>query len=288
MLREQEQRRENRSRLRLRQAGFPWTRTLEELELDRCGGRITRAFLNELGSCEFIREHRNLVLIGNPGRGKTHLAIGVGLRSCAAGMSVHFATAAALCTQLREAREQLTLGRLHEKLRRVDLLILDELGYVRFDRLQRSCCCGWWPTAASAAASSSPPTRPLPPGTSSLTMRPWPPPWLTVWSTARSPSICPAPHTATSTPAHGFRQRRRRRRGSEGMTSLHCSHRHVRGSVSRWRDTPAGQTRGRVQCRLMSPPNPHGPVRMMCCMLYIYAVPSPAPPPPRCFISSPR
>ena len=136
MLREQEQRRENRARHPLRQALFPWTRTLEELELDRYGGRITRAFLNELGSCEFIREHRNLVLIGNPGRGKTHLAIGVGLRSCAAGMSVHFATAAALCTQLREAREQLTLGRLHEKLRRVDLLILDELGYVRFDRLQ--------------------------------------------------------------------------------------------------------------------------------------------------------
>ena len=51
-------------------------------------------------------------------------------------MSVLFTTAASVCTQLREAREQLALGRLHEKLRRVDLLILDELGYVRFDRQQ--------------------------------------------------------------------------------------------------------------------------------------------------------
>ena len=127
---------DNRSRLRLRQAGLPYAKSLEELDVSIYGGQITQLFINEPASCQFIREHRNLIMIGSPGRGKTHIAIGIALKACAAGMSVLYRNAAALCTQLREAREQQLLGRLEKRLRRADLLILDELGYVRLDRYQ--------------------------------------------------------------------------------------------------------------------------------------------------------
>ena len=75
-------------------------------------------------------------MIGNPGRGKTHVAIGLGLKACAAGKSVLFKNAASLSTELSEARDNYSLGKLEKKICNVDLLILDEMGYVSFDRYQ--------------------------------------------------------------------------------------------------------------------------------------------------------
>ena len=77
---EYEQRQENNNRRRLKQANFPFTKTIDELDLSRYDGQITDLFLNELASCRFIDEKKNLVMIGNPGRGKTHMAIGLGLK----------------------------------------------------------------------------------------------------------------------------------------------------------------------------------------------------------------
>ena len=133
---EYEQRQENNNRRRLKQACFPYTKTLDELDLSRYDGKISEVFLNELASCRFIDEKKNLVMIGNPGRGKTHIAIGIGLRACASGMSVLFKNAASLSTELMEARDNYSLGKLEKKIRNVDLLILDEMGYVSFDRYQ--------------------------------------------------------------------------------------------------------------------------------------------------------
>lgn len=133
---EYEQRQENQNQRRLKQAGLPYTKTLEELDLLRYDGKITDLFLNELSSCKFIKEKKNLVMLGNPGRGKTHMAIGLALKACSLGMSVLFKNAASLSTELAEAKESYVLGRLEKRIRCADLLILDEMGYVSFDRYQ--------------------------------------------------------------------------------------------------------------------------------------------------------
>lgn len=136
MRKEYEQRQENNNRRRLKQANFPYTKTLDELDLSRYNGTISDVFIGELASCRFIDEMKNLVMIGNPGRGKTHIAIGIGLKACASGKSVLFKNAASLSTELSEARDNYSLGKLEKKIRNVDLLILDEMGYVSFDRYQ--------------------------------------------------------------------------------------------------------------------------------------------------------
>ena len=133
---EYEQRQENQNYRRLKQAGFPFTKTLDELDITRYNGQISEIFVNELASCKFIREHRNITMLGNPGRGKTHMAIGLGLKACSLGMTVLFKNAASLSTELTEAKDNYSLGRLEKKIQKADLLILDEMGYVSFDRYQ--------------------------------------------------------------------------------------------------------------------------------------------------------
>lgn len=136
MYAEREQRQENNNRKRLKQARFPYTKTIDELDFSRYDGKISDLFLSELASCRFIDEKKNLVMIGNPGRGKTHMAIGIGLKACANGKSVLFKNAASLSTELSEAKDNYALGKLEKKIQKVDLLIIDEMGYVSFDRFQ--------------------------------------------------------------------------------------------------------------------------------------------------------
>ena len=136
MYAEREQRQENNNRKRLKQARFPYTKTIDELDLSRYDGKISDLFLSELASCRFIDEKKNLVMIGNPGRGKTHMAIGIGLKACANGKSVLFKNAASLSTELSEAKDNYALGKLEKKIQKVALLIIDEMGYVSFDRFQ--------------------------------------------------------------------------------------------------------------------------------------------------------
>lgn len=75
-------------------------------------------------------------MIGNPGRGKTHMAIGIGLKACASGKSVLFKNAASLSIELSEAKDNYALGKLEKRIQKVDLLIIDEMGYVSFDHFQ--------------------------------------------------------------------------------------------------------------------------------------------------------
>ncbi|MBR6468475.1 MAG: IS21-like element helper ATPase IstB [Desulfovibrio sp.] len=133
---EYDRRLESQNARRLKQAGFPYTKTLEDLDLSRYRGKIADSFVRELSTCQFVRDRKNIVMLGNPGRGKTHMAIGLGLKACGQGMSVLFRNAARLSTELAEARESYMLGRLQKKLEKVDVLILDEMGYVKFNRHQ--------------------------------------------------------------------------------------------------------------------------------------------------------
>lgn len=76
------------------------------------------------------------MMIGNPGRGKTHLSIALGLKACAQGYRVQFKNAATLSTELCEAKGNYHLGKLERTLAKADLLILNELSYLSFNRHQ--------------------------------------------------------------------------------------------------------------------------------------------------------
>jgi DNA replication protein DnaC len=130
------QRQENQNKRRLKAAGFPYEKTLDELDVSRYSSEITDTFLAELASCKFIAEKKNIVMVGNPGRGKTHLAIALGLKACSLGLNVLFQNAASLSTELCEAKDNYNLGKLEKRIRQTDLLILDELSYISFNRHQ--------------------------------------------------------------------------------------------------------------------------------------------------------
>jgi DNA replication protein DnaC len=125
----------NQQRRRIKQAGFPSVKTLEEFDLKRFK-YVEEAFVHELASCDFIRNRQNILMIGNPGSGKTHLSIALGLRACQNGFRVKFTTSTTLATMLVEAKDSKELLKLERKLRKADLLIIDELSYLSFNRHQ--------------------------------------------------------------------------------------------------------------------------------------------------------
>lgn len=131
--REVEQRFENRKYMRIRKASFPQMKYLQELvreDLPADG----RNLLPEFETLNFIREGRNIVMYGNPGTGKTHIAIGLGIKACMEGFTVHFTTVPHLLTQIREAKTDKTLQQLENRFRKYDLVVCDEMGYVGFDK----------------------------------------------------------------------------------------------------------------------------------------------------------
>jgi hypothetical protein len=89
----------------------------------------------ELARCEFVVARENVIALGNSGTGKTHIALALGLAACQRGFSVAFITAASLASQLMEARDERRLLRLQQTLAGVQLLIVDELGYVPLSRI---------------------------------------------------------------------------------------------------------------------------------------------------------
>jgi len=126
-------RRDGAAARRLREARFPDTKTLDQLDWDRLKG-ISRPKLLELASCDYIDRGDDVVLAGPIGTGKTHVAIALGLEAARRRYRVAFTRAADLVRDLLEARDERILGRLHQRYQRVALLILDELGFVPFDR----------------------------------------------------------------------------------------------------------------------------------------------------------
>ncbi|GAB2961119.1 IS21-like element helper ATPase IstB [Streptomyces heilongjiangensis] len=117
---------------RVRDAGFPARKLLEDFDPDH-PRTFDRQLLARLGTLDFLADRRNVVFVGAPGTGKTHLAIGLGVRACRAGNQVRFATAAEWAARLAGARAE---GRLAGELSALDdcpLLIVDEVGYLPFD-----------------------------------------------------------------------------------------------------------------------------------------------------------
>ena len=125
-------RQSNGGELRIRAARFPARKTLEDFDFDHQRS-LKRDVIAHLGALDFVAARDNVVFLGPPGTGKTHLATGLSIRACQAGHRVAFATAAEWVARLGEAHAQ---GRLHAELTRlgrVPLLIIDEVGYIPFD-----------------------------------------------------------------------------------------------------------------------------------------------------------
>ncbi len=126
-------RRERRIQRRIKEARFPMLKTLDAFDFEAQRG-LERDDVLELFDCEFIPQAANVVLVGSVGTGKTHIAIALGLACCQNDYRVRFTTAAELTNMLVEAKSQDRLSRKIEQLARFDVVILDELGYVPFDK----------------------------------------------------------------------------------------------------------------------------------------------------------
>lgn len=133
MEREYENRLENRKKAQIRTAQFPAKMYLTSLERNELpiGGQEKLPVLERL---DFIKSGQNVILAGNPGTGKTHIAIGLGLKACLQGYKVIFTSVHGLLTQLRESHSDHTLRKLEAKFEKYDLVICDEFGYVSFDK----------------------------------------------------------------------------------------------------------------------------------------------------------
>ena len=118
---------------RLREAHFPEIKTLDQIDWQALSG-ISRPKILELASCEYVQRAEAVVFAGPIGTGKTHLAIALGVEATRRRFRVLFTRAAELVRTLREARDDRSLGQLHRRMQRADLLVLDELGFVPFDR----------------------------------------------------------------------------------------------------------------------------------------------------------
>jgi DNA replication protein DnaC len=122
---------------RLRQSRFPWIKTLEQFDFD-FQPSLDRRQVRELAGLSFVERAHNVVILGPPGVGKTHLAVALGVKAVEAGYSVLFLTLETLMTRLARAQHENRLERSLQQLTYPKVLIVDELGYLPLSRVEAS------------------------------------------------------------------------------------------------------------------------------------------------------
>lgn len=118
---------------RIRLAHFPMLKTLNEFDFT-FQSLIKKKLLWHLAGLDFIHEHSNVILIGPPGTGEMHLSIALGMKACQVGYRVWFVTAVSLVTQMLEAQRADRLNLFSRRLRHLDVINIDESGYIPFDQ----------------------------------------------------------------------------------------------------------------------------------------------------------
>jgi DNA replication protein DnaC len=126
-------RKENGKKRRIKNAKFPYKKYLQDLKKEYLPVEA-QSKLKELKTLKFIEEKRNIIFSGSPGTGKSHMAIGLGIKACNAGYKTYFSTAAHLINLLKETRSERRLTALENKFQKYPLIILDEVGYISFDK----------------------------------------------------------------------------------------------------------------------------------------------------------
>jgi DNA replication protein DnaC len=168
-------RQSNGGELRIRAARFPARKTVEEFDFDHQRS-LKRDVIAHLGALDFVEAKENVVFLGPPGTGKTHLAIGLSVRACQAGHRVAYATAAEWVDRLAAAH---AAGRLHNELRRLGrypLLSSTRSATSPSKPTPPTCSSNSSPPATNEPRSSSPATNPSAAGAKSSVTPPSPPP----------------------------------------------------------------------------------------------------------------
>lgn len=127
------QRQLNMLQQRLKNAHFPVIKELADFDFS-CLPMLNKAQILDLARGEYIQQKQSLILIGNPGLGKTHLALGLASAACREGRRVRFWTAAGLVNELIQAQDEHRLHRFIASALKLDLVVLDELGFIPFSQ----------------------------------------------------------------------------------------------------------------------------------------------------------
>jgi len=126
-------RKENGRKKRIQEASFPLHKPLDTFEFDAAPDLDVR-FINDLAGGSYIKQNKNIILLGKSGTGKTHLATALGIEACDQGIRTKFITGCGLVNELTEARDEKRLRAVIKRYFNYGILIVDELGYVPFSK----------------------------------------------------------------------------------------------------------------------------------------------------------